>query len=216
MRSSTLTATALVAVLGLTACTSEEPTPTPSTDEATSSGGTTTDDGLEGGPGTNGWMCQYASPDAVSAVAGEEPTTVRELVVQDDAEGWVCQVLVGGAGEQETVLTVSVLLGEEYRDAARARAESADGAEPGPAYLGVSFLSPGLVTGLTLCTAPDAARSDDRIPYTLVAESLAETGEDATDALRATLGEAARSLDQGLGCSPQAALAEDAATTTAP
>lgn len=218
MRCSTLPTTALLAVLGLitlTACTSEDPMPAPDTAVSPETAAAT-DDGLEGEPGTDGWMCQYASPDTVAAVTGSEPTTVREVVVQDDGDGWVCEVLVGDAGAQEAVLTVSVLLGEESRDAARERAEAADGVEPGPDYLGRSFVSPGLVTGLTLCAAPDATRADDRVPYTLVAESRAGTDEAATDALLTTLTGAARSLDQGVGCSPRAALADDEASTTAP
>ncbi len=199
--------------VALSACTSEGPTPPSEAEDPV----VTSDDGLEGEPGTgNGWMCDYLSPAALRAVVGEEPQSPRQLVSEDDEDTWVCEVLVGGQGEQEPVVRLTIELGEEARDRARERAENADQVSEGPEHLGVSFVSPGLVTALTLCTAPGAQDRAERIPYTLVAESLGDTGEEATSALRQALTEAARRLDSSIGCSPRQAVSEDAAATTGP
>lgn len=215
MRTRTLSLTAVVTglTLALTACTSESADPEPTAPDDTAA---TSDDGLEGDAGNQGWMCQYVSPRAVEVLAGGEAQTPRQLVTEDDEDTWVCDVLVGGPGEQEPLARLSIDLGEEAREEARERAESAEGVQPGPDYLGVSFVSPGLVTGLTLCTAPDATDVNDKIPYALVAESFGETGPEATDRLRQALTEMAKNLDGNLGCSPTRAVAEDAEQTTAP
>ncbi|GGK58238.1 hypothetical protein [Ornithinimicrobium pekingense] len=216
MRTRTLTLPAVLAGLALLAgaCTSEDADPRPTAEDTANA----TDDGLEGQAGNQGWMCQYVSPTAVELAAGGEAQTPRELISVDDEDSWVCDVLVGGAGEQEPVIRLSIELGEEARTAARARAEGAEGVEPGPDHLGVSFVSPGLVTGLTLCTAPDATSATEKIPYSLVAESLGETDAEATEHLERALTETAKNLDRTLGCSPRRAVEEeqDAAQTTAP
>lgn len=208
MRSRTVSTTILSAglLLALGACTSGGDEPDPSTDDAA----VTSDDGLEGTAGNRGWMCQYVSPEAVESAAGGSATTPRMLITEDTEDAWVCDVLVGGAGEQEPVLRLAIQLGEEAREAARTRAQEADGMEPGPDHLGVSFRSPGLVTGLTLCTSPGGNAEDpgDKIPYTLVAESLGETDEATTDLLQRALTETAKGLDQSVGCSPKQALAD--------
>lgn len=206
-----LTAVAAGLALALSACTSDNADPGPTTDAAV-----TSDDGLQGAEGNQGWMCQYISPAAVERANGGQAESPRELVTQDDEEAWVCDVLVGGAGEQEPVIRLGIHLGEEARETARTRAESAEGVEPGPDHLGVSFVSPGLVTGLTLCTAPGATRTSEKIPYSLVIESLGQTDPQTTDLLKQALTETAKRLDQSLGCSPKRALSEDAGQTTAP
>lgn len=214
MRTRTLTLPALAAgvALVLGACTSEPTEPQQTTDDAA----TTADDGLEGEAGNRGWMCQYVSPTAVELANGGEAETPRQLVTQDDDEAWVCDVLVGGRGEQEPLIRLGIHLGEEARATARERAESAEGVQPGPDHLGVSFVSPGLVTGLTLCTAPDATDATEKIPYSLVIESLGETDAETTEHLQRALTETAKSLDRSLGCSPTRAISEDSGQTTAP
>lgn len=214
MRTLRLLTLPAVATLVLPACTSEDPAgETPTTDDAV----VTSDDGLEGSAPTDGWFCRYVAPDAVDAAVGGTAETPRELVVQDDEEGWACEVLTGGKGEQEPVLRVSILIGEEARAEARSRAEAADGVRPGPEFLGLSFVSPGLVTGLTSCMAPGATNRADQAPYTLIAEQLSGEVDEATTAnLRATLSGAAQSLDKAFGCAPRQALKDQAAATTAP
>ena len=208
-----LPVTALLA-LALSACTSEDPVAgTPSTPDDAS---VSSDDGLEGGPGTNGWLCQYVSPSATEAAAGGTAETPRERVVQDDEDGWVCEVLTGGPGEQRPVVRLSILIGDEHRAEARQRAEAAEDVERGPDYLGLSFVSPGLVTGLTSCMAPGATDRSQQVPYTLVAEALEVVDEETTGDLRSALTSAARNLDQGLGCTPSQALADQQSATTAP
>lgn len=207
---------ALVAGLAvaLSACTSEEPEAPP---VAAEDSARTSDDGLEGEPGTGtGWLCEYVSPATLRAAVGAEAQSPRQLVTEDDEDSWVCEVLVGGPGEQEPAVRLAIQLGEEARDLARERAEAAAQVRGGPEHLGVSFVSPGLVTALTLCTAPDAQDRGERIPYTLVAESLGETGEEATAGLRQALTEAAKRLDAAVGCSPSQALSDEAAATTGP
>lgn len=200
-----------VAALTLGACTSGDADPAPSQDAAAQ----TSDDGLEGEAGNQGWTCQYVSPPLVESAAGGRAETPRQLVTEDDEDGWSCDVLVGGPGEQEPVVRLGIHLGEEHRDAARARAEGEQDVRPGPEHLGVSFVSPGLVTGLTLCTDPEGA-AGARIPYALTAESLGETGEETTALLQRALTEVAKGLDGSLGCSPKQARADDAEQTSAP
>jgi hypothetical protein len=217
MRTRTLPALAAGLALVLGACTSgtDEPGPTGDGASATDDAAAASD-GLQGEAGNQGWTCEYVSPAAVELAAGGEATTPRQLVTQDDEDAWVCDVLVGGEGEQEPVIRLAIHLGEEARGTARARAESAEGVEPGPEHLGVSFVSPGLVTGLTLCTAPDATDTDDKIPYSLVIESLGQTDQETTEQLERALTETAKSLDRTLGCSPARAVSEDSGQTTAP
>lgn len=225
MRNRIFSSTAVAAGLALvlTSCTSEDATVAGRT---TDDAAVATDDGLEGEPGRGGWLCEHVSPAAVEAASGGEPVNPRQLVLQDDAEGWVCEVLTGEKGAQEPVVRLSILLGDEARATARERAEAAEGVEPGPEYLGRSYISDGLVTGLTTCTRPGATKRDDRVPHTIVAESLGEKDEATTKGLLAAAGQAAQGLDRGLGCSPKQAVIEqsedaqgegdDAATTTAP
>lgn len=210
-----LPVTAVTALaLALTACTSEDPVDEvpPATDDAS----VTSDDGLEGGPGSNGWLCQYVSPSATDAAAGGTAETPRERIVEDDEDSWVCEVLTGGPGEQRPVVRLSILIGEEFRAEARERAEAAPDVEQGPDYLGLSFISPGLVTALTSCTDPAATNRSQQVPYTLVGEALEVVDEETTEDLRSSLTTAARNLDQGVGCTPGQALADQEAATTAP
>jgi hypothetical protein len=217
MRTRTITLAAVTAglTLALGACSAEtaDPDPTTGDDAAVTS---TAEDGLEGEAGNRGWMCQYVSPTAIELANGGEAQTPRELVTQDDADNWVCDVLVGGPGEQAPLIRLGIRLGEDARDTARARAEGEEGVEDGPEHLGVSFVSPGLVTGLTLCGDPQSTDAQARIPYSLVIESLGETDVETTDHLQRALTETAKSLDQSLGCSPKRAVEEDASATTAP
>ena len=216
-------AAAAVLALALSACTSDDP---PSPDAATGTGapgsaGTddaagTSDDGLEGEAGSNGWFCDTFSPTAVDAAAGGTAVSPRQVVVEDTPDSWVCEVTSGGPGEQEPVLRMTLQVGEEARATARERAEQAEDVRPGPAYLGRSYISPGLVTGLSLCTAPDATSTDDKVPFTFVAESLQVTDEEMTDHLRSALALAAQNYDRSLGCSPKQAAKDLAEETTAP
>lgn len=212
MRNRTLTAaataTGLALVLG--ACTSGGPEPAPTSDDTAVTSG----DGLEGSAGNRGWMCNYVSPKAIELANGSAPGTTRMLLTEDTQESWVCQVLVGGRGEQEPVVELSIRLGQAAREEARSRAEAAEGVSPGPDHLGVSFVSPGLVTGLTMCTDPASSDVADKIPYTLVAESFGQTDEKTTHQLQAVLTETAKGLDQSVGCSPKLALQQDAAAQT--
>ncbi len=212
MRNRTLTAAATAAGLALVlgACTSGDPDPAPTADDTA----VTSDDGLEGTAGNQGWMCNYVSPTAIELANGSAPGTTRMLVTEDTEDSWVCEVLVGGKGEQEPVIELSIRLGEQAREEARDRAEAADGVEPGPDHLGVSFVSPGLVTGLTMCKDPQSTDVADKIPYALVAESFGQTDEETTKKLQTALTETAKGLDQSVGCSPKLALKEDAAAQT--
>lgn len=212
MRTRTL-ATAVTAaglVLALGACTSDAPDPAPTSDDAA----VTSDDGLEGTAGNQGWMCNYVSPTAIELANGGAPETTRMLVTEDTEESWACEVLVGGRGEQKPIIELAVRLGEDARAQARAEAEGAEGVETGPDHLGVSFVSPGMVTGLTLCKDPQSADVDDKIPYTLVARSFGETDPETTDHLERAVTETAKNLDQSVGCSPKRALQEEAAAQT--
>lgn len=212
MHPRTFLAPVLTAGLALTlsACTSGTLDDEPTTDDAA----VTSDDGLEGTAGNQGWMCNYVSPTAIELANGSAPQTTRMLVTEDTEDSWVCEVLVGGKGEQEPVIELAIHLGEEAREEARAEAEGADGVQPGPDHLGVSFISPGRVTGLTMCKDPQSDDVLDKIPYTLVATSLGETDAKTTEHLQRTLTETAKGLDKSVGCSPKRAIQEDAAAQT--
>lgn len=219
-RPSLLSSVAVAAglALTLTSCTSEEPAPPASSETGgtQADGASATDDGLEGDVPDNGWYCEHLNMDVIDAAAGGTAVEPREKVVQDDEKGWACEVLVGEKGSQEPLLRLSIQLGEEARAEARARAEAVDGWEEGPQHLGRSYISPGLVTGLTSCTKPEATQRSDQTPHTLVAESFGETNEEVTEGLRAALSLAAQNLDRNMGCSPKQAAQDQAESTTAP
>lgn len=203
MRTRTLGLVLLAALLPLAGCTSdpaEPPAPTTEDDAAV-----TTESGLEGQEGNAGWYCRYLNTATLETALGEESTTPRELVVSDTADEWVCDVLNGGIGDQEPALRVSILLGEDAVGEARTRAEDLDGTVPGPAHLGESYLSPGLVTALTACRLPTAERLDDYGPLAVTFESFHSDDETTTENLRQAASQAAQQLDQSLGCSPRLA-----------
>lgn len=208
--------TTLGLALTLSACTSEDAGTARGTAGTADDAALTSDDGLQGQSPQNGWLCEYVSPSAVDAAAGGKAVTPRSLTVQDDEKAWVCEVLSGGKDEQEPIVRLTIALGEEGRATAGQRAEAAQGVQPGPDYLGRSFISPGLVTGLTSCTAPKATDRSQQIPYTLVAEAFKVTTPEVTDDLRSALTIAAQGLDKSLGCSPKQASKDQAAATTAP
>lgn len=207
MRARTSASLALLAVLGTSACTSgEDPA-----DEPTAVAPAPEDEAaVTDGSDSNGWLCDDISPDSLQTLAGGEVAAPTEVMLADDDQTWVCEARDGDT----PLMRLSLSVGEEARDAARARARELDGVR-GPEYLGESYLSPTLVTGLTLCTdmgQPDAGVYE---PYTMVAESLVEDEGDYSEPLRSTLGTLAQRLDQGIGCSPKQARseAEGAATT---
>lgn len=190
----------LAATTAMTGCTSG-----PVEEETTDDAIVTSDDGLEGSEGTSGWYCRYLNAGLIESALGQESTTPRELVVSDTAEEWICEVLNGGPGEQDPILRVSIQLGQDAVDTARTRAETAEDVQDGPEHLGESYLSAGLVTGLTACRLPTAQRLDDFGPLAIVLESLGQTDATTTQQLRAAASQAAQQLDQSLGCSPKVA-----------
>lgn len=202
---------ALALALALGACTSG-PDPAEQTGQATSA---QPSDPAEAAAATEaaarGWVCRHIGPDAVLAVAGEEPAQLQGVTVKDDQEGWTCEARDG----QQPLVRVSIERGEAARDAAQERAEAAAGVQDGPEHLGVSYESPRLVTGLTLCRDVDNQGSQDYEPYTLVAEALTDSEDDVSAELRATLGLVAANLDQTIGCSPRQAR-EDAGLPSSP
>lgn len=216
---------ALLLALGATGCTSE---PEP---EEPRSGGTTSETAPEDGRGGNGWLCEDMSPANLRAVAGGELAEPRELVVADDDTSWVCEAYDG----QAPLLRLSVVVGEEGREEARALAAETEGGAAGPDYLGESVIGPRQGVAITLCTdvsgtavdndgqegadeVPVAGdtEGDTRVPYSITAEALGDSEEDVSEALRSTLTLTAGKLDQGFGCSPKAALEEAAQTTEVP
>lgn len=196
---------ALLLALGATGCTSE---PEP---EGPTSGGTTSETAPGDGRGGNGWLCEDMSPANLRAVAGGELAEPRELVVADDDTSWVCEAYDG----QAPLLRLSVVVGEEGREEARALAAETEGGAAGPDYLGESVIGPRQGVAITLCTDP-GSEADARTPYSITAEALGDSPEDVSEALRSTLTLTAGKLDQGVGCSPKAALEEAAQTTEAP
>lgn len=197
-------ATALALALG--ACTSEHDPAEETTPAATEEAAAT------GGPASGGWLCSYLGPSTLRAVAGQESQEsqeFQEVTVQDDRQGWACEVRDG----EQPLVGISIQRGEAARVAAQERAEQAEDVRQGPEYLGVSYLSPRLVTGLTLCRDVGSPGSEEYEPYTMVAEALTDSDDDVSDELRSALTQLAATLDQTVGCSPRMANQAAAATT---
>ncbi|OLT43296.1 hypothetical protein BJF86_00325 [Serinicoccus sp. CNJ-927] len=193
----------LVAVLA--ACTSE-PTEEPGTE---TSAPAEQDAAATDGSGSNGWLCEDVSPQSLRALAGDELTEPREVMVADDETRWVCEAYDG----QTPLVRVSVEVGEEGRETARSLVEATEGMAPGPDYLGESYLSPTVGVGLTLCGAQGSGSPE---PYSLTAEILVDREDDLREPLRSTLTSIAQKLDQGVGCSPKQAREEAAEQTVTP
>lgn len=214
MHTRPLLLTSLVATvaLGLAACTSGEDNgaePPTDTDAGATGAGATDGAAVTEGPEANGYLCRFVSPPAQQAVSGGELSQPQAVVVDDSAEAWTCEARDGDEG----VIRVSYLLGEEHRSEQRAVLDGVPDVSTGPEWLGESFVSPRMVVGLTLCTDPEG--TDDRVPFTIVAEALQESDEDVSAELTNVATATARALDQGVGCSPRQARAE-ASQTEAP
>src|SRR5688572_24475878 len=94
-------ATSLLATVALAGCTSE-----PDGSDPTA---TATDDGLEGSIPDNGWWCRMFDEEVVAAATGGQTDVAREVLRQNDEQGWQCEVVlpVDGGPETEVVFTLT-------------------------------------------------------------------------------------------------------------
>lgn len=185
----------LTTMTGLTACTSDDGAEEPEEAEQT----------LEGSVPETGWWCRVIERELVEAVAGDRTDEAREVLRQNDTDGFHCEVTVpDDDGRARTVLTLAVAINDEARaEELRAAAEEA-GAEPGPDHLGESYVWPEGTVSIVPCAAPaEHVRADEEVTYvfSLLAEEPVELTEEMVDPVRRSLIEA----DRAVGCRPSEA-----------
>lgn len=193
-------ATSLLATVALAGCTSE-----PDGSDPTA---TATDDGLEGSIPDNGWWCRMFDEEVVAAATGGQTDVAREVLRQNDEQGWQCEVVlpVDGGPETEVVFTLTIAVDDTgTADALRADARAA-GAEPGPGYLGESYVFPGGVVAILPCGAPpDSPSAGSQVPYAVSVVAHSEAGREMTTELVSPARRTVVDLDQTTGCSPKLA-----------
>lgn len=202
-------ATSLLAVLFVAGCTSD-PAETDDTASAT--------EGLEGSVPDNGWWCRMFDDELVAAATGGREDVAREVLRQNDDQGWQCEVVlpVDDGPETEAVLTLTIAV-DDAAAADELRAQAADaGAEPGPDYLGESYVFPGTVAAIVPCDAPpSSAAAGSQVPHAISVVGHSEAGSQMTEELVAPARRTVMDLDQTSGCSPKLAQRPgDASTTT--
>ncbi len=191
-------ALSLTVLTSMAACTSGDGSAEPEQAEQT----------LEGSVPESGWWCRVIERDLVESVAGDRTEQAREVLRQNDTDGFHCEVTVpdeeGGA---RTALTLAVAIDDQARaEELRAAAEEA-GAEPGPDHLGESYVWPEGAVAIVPCAAPaDHVRDDEQVTYvfSLLAEEPVDRPEELADPVRRSLIEA----DRAVGCSPSEASQE--------
>lgn len=189
----------LTALTGLAACTSDD-----GGTEGEADGAQQT---LEGDIPESDWWCRLIERPLVEAVAGDRTDQAREVLRQNDVDGFRCEVVLPeeeGSTETETLLTLAVAIDDEARaEELRAVAEQ-ERARPGPEHLGESYTWPGGVVSIVPCQAPPGhERAGEQVTYvfSLLAEEPVDMADEMEDPVRQTLVEA----DQAVGCSPSQA-----------
>lgn len=196
--------TSLLATTVLAGCTSD-PGDTRTTETAT-------DDGIEGNVPDNGWWCRMFDDEIVAAATGGQTDVAREVLRKNDDEGWQCEVVlpVDGGPETEAVFTLTVAVNDdEAADELRADARAAD-AEPGPDYLGESYVFPGTVVAILPCGGPVGTElANTQVPYAVSVVAHSEAGRQMTDELVSPARRTVVDLDMTTGCSPKLAQRPD-------
>jgi hypothetical protein len=192
-------ATSLLAVLAVAGCTSD---PAETDDTASET------DGLEGSVPDNGWWCRMFDDELVAAVTDGQEDVAREVLRQNDEQGWQCEVVlpVDGGPETEAVLTLTIAV-DDAPAADELRAEAADaGAGSGPDYLGESYVFPGTVVAIVPCGAPpSSAAAGSQVPHAISVVAHSAAGSQMTDELVDPARRTIVDLDQTSGCSPKLA-----------
>ncbi|GAA1138890.1 hypothetical protein [Ornithinicoccus hortensis] len=215
-----LTALTLGALaLGLGACSGDD---AGTDDDATS---TAAADGLEGSIPTSGWWCRMIKEDSVAVATDGRQAEAREVLRQNDESGHLCEVVLPveeDSTETETVMAFQIQAdAEDAAEQIRSEMAGRDDAEPGPDYLGESYVVPGAAYAIVPCGAPVGSPDEgQQVPYVLSVTTTTEAGKELTDALTEPLRRSLIELDQSVKCSPKAAheevVGDDAGATTAP
>ena len=176
---------------------------------------------LEGAVPSGDWWCGLIDREIVEVATDGRTEEAREVLRQNDEEGYLCEVVLpvdGGPGT-ESVLALAVQINDEAAaDAARQEAESAPGAGPGPDYLGESFVMPGHTVSIVPCGAPvGTAEEGSEVPYVFSLRASSESGGQLTDELVDPVRRSLVQVDQTVGCSPSTADgSDDSSATSAP
>ncbi len=176
---------------------------------------------LEGAVPSGDWWCRLIEREIVEVATDGRTEEAREVLRQNDEEGYLCEVVLpvdGGPGT-ESVLALAVQINDEgAADAARQEAEAAPEAQPGPDYLGESFVMPGRTVSIVPCKAPvGSAAEGSEVPFVISLRATSESGGQLTDELIDPVRRSLVEVDQGVGCSPSTAdNSDDSSATSAP
>ncbi len=176
---------------------------------------------LEGAVPSGDWWCRLIDREIVEVATDGRTEEAREVLRQNDEEGYLCEVVLpvdGGPGT-EPVLALAVQINDEgAADAARQEAEAAPEAQPGPDYLGESFVMPGRTVSIVSCKAPvGSAAEGSEVPFVISLRATSESGGQLTDELIDPVRRSLVEVDQGVGCSPSTAdNSDDSSATSAP
>lgn len=207
--------TLITLVFGLGACSGDDADPD-------GSGSTVAaDDELEGSIPTSGWWCRLIEEESVTVATDGRQEEAREVLRQNDEEGHLCEVVLpveDGSSEIETIMTFQIQAdAEEAADEVRAELEAREDVEPGPDFLGESYVMPGAAYMIVPCGAPvGSANAGQQVPYIVSMTTATEAGAALTEELTEPLRRSLIELDQSVQCSPEPADGDDAGTTTAP
>lgn len=202
--------------LGLVACSGD--------DADTDDTSTATGDELEGSIPTSGWWCRVIEEEVVSTATDGREAEAREVIRQNDAEGHLCEVVLpvdDGSTETETVMAFQIQAdADEAAEQVRSEMAGRDDVEPGPDYLGESYIVPGGAYAIVPCGAPvDSPNEGQQVPYVLSMTTSTEAGQSMTTDLAEPLRRTLIELDETVTCSPKAAedeVVDDAESTSAP
>lgn len=151
-----------------------------------------------------GYLCRYVDERAQEAVAGGALQDAYQVIVANDRDSWVCETR---HGDDEALVRISILRGEDVWSDQRALAQEQEGVTEGPDYLGEAYQSARRITGLTMCVGVVDGEATHE-PYALVVEAVPDSDEDVADEFSRTASALARSMDQTVGCSPRMARGE--------
>lgn len=176
---------------------------------------------LEGQVPDSGWWCHMIEEETVAAATDGRTDEAREVLRENDSDSHLCEVVlpVDGGPQTETVMAFAIKAdAEDEAGQLRSELESRTDVEPGPDYLGESYVVPGAAYAVLPCGAPtDSPQEGKQVTYVLSMTTKGEAGEQLTDELTEPLRRALIDLDQTVKCTPSAAVSpDDSSATTAP
>lgn len=176
---------------------------------------------LEGEVPDSGWWCRVIEEETVAAATDGRTDEAREVLRENDSDSHLCEVVlpVDGGPETETVMALAIRADvEDEAVRLRTELESHADVEPGPDYLGESYVVPGAAYAILPCGAPtDSPKAGEQVTYVLSMTTQGEAGEQLTEELLEPLRRAVIELDQSVKCTPSAVESpDDSSATTAP